>query len=216
MSELNVQAKLQQKKNTLRRMLDEKGVLPKDKKNDFDRYLYFSEAGYKKLFTELFSKVGLELTVSVESVERFTCEGKQPTGRLVALSVKLSDCETGFYEESKVYGEGLDKGDKALYKAYTGAIKYYLADTFLVATGDDPEVDSPDGAEKPQRFANNELVIGNWRKFMSDYFMKRPNLEMPFLEKYMIQTVDDIDKVVSLQELDTIITKMKKDLGGSK
>ena len=40
-------------------------------------------------------------------------------------------------------GEAIDKGDKAGYKAFTGALKYYLANTFMVATGDDPEKDSP-------------------------------------------------------------------------
>ena len=44
-----------------------------------------------------------------------------------------------------IYGEGIDKGDKALYKAYTGAIKYYLANTFLIATGNEPENDGPGG-----------------------------------------------------------------------
>ena len=40
----------------------------------------------------------------------------------------------------------MDKGDKAGYKAYTGALKYYLANTFMVATGDDVEKENP--AEK--------------------------------------------------------------------
>ena len=36
-------------------------------------------------------------------------------------------------------GIAFDKGDKALYKAKTGALKYFFATTFLVATKDDPE-----------------------------------------------------------------------------
>ena len=55
----------------------------------------------------------------------------------------LTDIDTGFYEETTITGEGIDKGDKAGYKAYTGALKYYLANTFMVATGDDPEKESP-------------------------------------------------------------------------
>jgi hypothetical protein len=39
----------------------------------------------------------------------------------------------------KVAGEGLDAGDKAPYKAMTGALKYALLQSFLLATGDDPE-----------------------------------------------------------------------------
>ena len=36
-------------------------------------------------------------------------------------------------------GQGLDSGDKAPYKAMTGALKYALLQSFLLATGDDPE-----------------------------------------------------------------------------
>ena len=39
----------------------------------------------------------------------------------------------------KVAGEGLDTGDKAPYKAMTGALKYALLQSFLLATGDNPE-----------------------------------------------------------------------------
>ena len=59
------------------------------------------------------------------------------------LTFILTDVDTGFYEETTITGEGIDKGDKAGYKAYTGALKYYLANTFMVATGDDPEKESP-------------------------------------------------------------------------
>jgi hypothetical protein len=38
-------------------------------------------------------------------------------------------------------GEGQDAGDKAVYKAMTGALKYCLLKTFLIPTGDDPERD---------------------------------------------------------------------------
>lgn len=141
---LELNAKLAQKKSKLRKELKEKGILKKDRVNDFDRYAYFSEAGYKKLFTELFSNNDLELTSTEIAVHEFeTNSSKQPTGRQVTLKFILTDIETGFYEESLVTGEGIDKGDKAIYKAYTGALKYYLANTFMVATGNDAEAESP-------------------------------------------------------------------------
>lgn len=141
---LELNAKLQKKKNNLRKTLKEKGILKKGKTNDFDNYQYFSEAQYKELFTELFSNNGLELTPN--ELEYFMFEGteKQANGRNVKIEFTLTDIETGFYETSIVTGEGIDKGDKAGYKADTGALKYYLANTFMVATGDDPEKESPD------------------------------------------------------------------------
>ena len=139
---LELNSKLQQKKNALRKELKEKGVLKKAGKNDYDNYKYFSEAQYKELFTELFSKHGLELKFSEISYETFEGTGKNANGRLAKLEFDLIDIESGFSETTTITGEGMDKGDKAGYKAYTGALKYYLADTFMVATGDDAEKDS--------------------------------------------------------------------------
>lgn len=140
---LTLNAKLQKKKNALRKALKEKGVLKKGGTNTFDKYSYFSEAQYKELFTELFSDAGLELSFNEVEYNTFTGSEKQANGRMPKLNFILTDIDTGFYEETTITGEGIDKGDKAGYKAYTGALKYYLANTFMVATGDDPEKESP-------------------------------------------------------------------------
>lgn len=141
---LGLNAKLQTKKNKLRKTLKEKGTLKKGATNQYDNYKYFSEMQYKELFTELFSEHGLELTSNELGYEMFDGTEKQANGRQVKFEFKLSDIDTGFYETSCITGEGIDKGDKAGYKADTGALKYYLANTFMVATGDDPEKESPE------------------------------------------------------------------------
>lgn len=154
-------AKLQQKKNAVRKELASKGVLAKDKTNNFDHYKYFSEAQYKLLFTELFAKCGLELKYEETENTCFAGTDKMPFGRLVKLEFTLTDTETGFFETSIVSGEGMDKGDKAGYKAYTGALKYYLANTFMVATWDDPEKDEEKKEEKTeeQRITAQQIEI---------------------------------------------------------
>lgn len=140
---LEFNSKLQQKKNSLRKALKEKGVLAKGATNTFDKYSYFSEAQYKELFTELFSVYGLELKFTELDYTTFEGSEKQSNGRMPKLKITLFDIDTGFGEDTVITGEGIDKGDKAGYKAYTGALKYYLANTFMVATGDDPEKESP-------------------------------------------------------------------------
>ena len=52
---MELNAKLQQKKNKLRKELAEQGILKRSGENNFDHYSYFSEAQYKALFTKLFS-----------------------------------------------------------------------------------------------------------------------------------------------------------------
>lgn len=209
MTDLN--AKLQTKKNLLRKALFKKGVVARDRTNEFDRYKYFSEAGYKKLFTELFSNAGLELTTTIDEVERFTVDGKQNNGRQVKVLFTLSDVETGFAETSTFYGEGFDKGDKGLYKAYTGALKYYLANTFMVATGDDPEVESPEGVEK-ETYKNPEIEQGTYRRLVDNYFIAFPEQLDAFFKKYKITYLDELDSKVSKKKLDSILTVMKDKL----
>ena len=97
---LKLNAKLQQKKNALRKELKERGVLKKGGKNDYDHYTYFSEAQYKELFTELFSKHGLELNFNEISYEMFEGTEKQSNGRLTKVEFELIDIDSGFSETS--------------------------------------------------------------------------------------------------------------------
>ena len=161
-------AALQKKKNALRKALKEKGVLKKGGKNDFDRYKYFSEAQYKELFTELFSEYGLELKFTELEYNTFEGTDKQANGRMPKIQFTLFDIDTGFGEDSVITGEGIDKGDKAGYKAYTGALKYYLANTFMVATGDDPEKESPDVKTVPSLTAKKKAFAAKCTKMGLD------------------------------------------------
>ena len=162
---LEMNAKLQQKKNLLRTKLKEKGVLPKKGQNDYDHYSYFSEAQYKELFTDLFSSCGLEMKFNELGYDAFPGVGKQSIGRSAKLLFRLFDTETGFYEDTTITGEGMDKGDKAGYKAYTGALKYYLANTFMAATGDDPEkgeaLDQTSYTQAPANPIEQEMARGS-------------------------------------------------------
>lgn len=159
MAEVNERAKLQQKKNALRKELAQKGVLKREGNNTFDRYKYFSEAQYKLLFTELLSSKGLELRSSVSDYSMVEGTEKQSNGRQVTMEFELIDCETGYSETSTFVGEGFDKGDKAGNKAMTGALKYYLACNFLVATGDDPEKDSPDMKANQKKITKPQKTV---------------------------------------------------------
>ena len=178
---LELNAKLQKKKNTLRKALKEKGVLKKGATNEYDKYKYFSEAQYKELFTGLFADCGLELKFNEIAYETFTGSEKQANGRMPRLEFELMDIDTGFGETTCITGEGIDKGDKAGYKAYTGALKYYLANTFMVATGDDPEVDSPNVTmnNKDERKATPkqlEFLAGKYQGENLEKLLKSLNL----------------------------------------
>lgn len=150
--------KLQEKKNKIRLELADKGILSKGGHNDYDNYKYFSEAQYKLLFTELFSKNGVEFSMNTINVESFEGTKNMPFGRRVTVEYFLKDTETSEIEVSVVSGEGIDKGDKAIYKAYTGSLKYFFANTFHVATGDDAEKES-DKEPIPEKILEHQVKI---------------------------------------------------------
>lgn len=202
---LELNAKLQQKKNNLRKTLKEKGILKKGKTNDFDNYQYFSEAQYKELFTELFSNNGLELTPNELEYSMFEGTEKQANGRNVKIEFTLTDIETGFFETSIVTGEGIDKGDKAGYKADTGALKYYLANTFMVATGDDPEKESPDNKmnNKVEKKATPKQI-----ETLNKYY-NGENLDK-LLETNKLEKLEDITMTKASELIGTIMKKGNK------
>jgi hypothetical protein len=174
---LALNAKLQMKKNALRKALKEKGVLKKGGVNEYSKYSYFTEAQYKELFTELFSEVGLELKFT--EIEYATFDAGKSNGRMPKLQFTLMDIDTGYGEETVITGEGLDTGDKAGYKAYTGALKYYLANTFMVATGDDPEKDTPNVKTGEKKATPNqiEFLRARYQGENREKLLKANNLE---------------------------------------
>ena len=198
---LDLNAKLQQKKNKVRRALNEKGVQKKGGNNTFDKYTYFTEAQYKALFTELFSQNGLEL--KFDELEYGTFEGseKQANGRLPRLEFTLFDIDTGFGESTAITGEGMDRGDKAGYKAYTGALKYFLANTFMVATGDDPETESPEA--KMNKRADKKATPKQLEILKSVYTGDRL---AKLLELNGLESIEDI----GIQKASDLISALKK------
>jgi len=145
---LELNSKLHKKQNKLRKELSDKGILPKGAHNDYDNYDYFSEAQYKELFIGLLAKHGLEFDSSEINIQSIVGTEKQPFGILATMKYIITDIDTGYSTESVHSGLAIDKGDKAIYKAKTGALKSFFASTFLVATKDDPERDDEKPATK--------------------------------------------------------------------
>lgn len=128
-------------------ILAEVGYIKKDKRNEFHKYNYASEAIILERLHPLFKKHGLILNINCSDYVR---QGDITT---VKTTIKIIDADSGQEEISAFYGEGQDKGDKGIYKAYTGAMKYFLMKTFMIPTGDDPEkeTEEEEGQKKQAR-----------------------------------------------------------------
>lgn len=103
---------------------------------DLDDYLAASRKGLESH--------GLSLAFSVEEAidlpPRTTKSGAILYGLRVRVVARLLHI-SGEWLEAQAFGEGTDSGDKACYKAITGARKYATAALLGLATGDDPERD---------------------------------------------------------------------------
>lgn len=88
-------------------------------------------------------KLNISMTPSQVGIVNMglTPSGKQSTITLL-YTWTLTDGETGETLNFQSVGTGADSGDKAAYKAATGALKYALLTGFLIPTGDDPEADA--------------------------------------------------------------------------
>lgn len=86
---------------------------------------------------------GLKLTRS----DVVTVKGGKESMVEVECDYGFIDADSGEELWQPAYGEGRDSGDKAPYKAFTGALKYFLIQAFLLATGDDPEASGDEHRE---------------------------------------------------------------------
>lgn len=71
------------------------------------------------------------------------------------IDFTIVDVDDGEERTLTFVGAGQDPGDKGIYKAYTGAVKYLLAKLFMLPTGDDPERDDTQQGV-PERHDNVE------------------------------------------------------------
>lgn len=130
----------------LSKIMGEIGIIEKDKKNTFQNYEYLSEAAIKRAIQPLLVKHGVILMPTILSKKSTTTEkmkdGK-PNGKETFVELELClaffDVESGEMISATITGDGTDSGDKGVFKAITGALKYALTTVFLIPTETDPE-----------------------------------------------------------------------------
>jgi hypothetical protein len=120
--------------------------VPKNGENRTQNYKFVRETDVAEMLSSLLAEANLFLhqTVLNHSMQDLYKTQSGMTMRLSEVDVQFTwiDGDTGERMDAAVFpGHGADTGDKGIYKALTGAEKYFLMKTFLVSTGDDPEAD---------------------------------------------------------------------------
>lgn len=113
-------------------------TIPKRGYNDYHKYHYATEADILGVKNIMNQQGVVVLSNMIHQETGFKPDGKSGWAK-VTLSFRLVDAETGECVETQFTGYAEDKADKAIYKATTGANKYFYLKYFGVATGDDPE-----------------------------------------------------------------------------
>jgi len=139
-----IRLNLRQKLAEVRRRI---GYVQKRGHNERGNYSYVTAADIAGSIGDLLSELGVVVIPSLENITYESAATRGETTRMaqVVMAYTFADVDSGEEIVAKVAGQGLDPGDKAPYKAMTGALKYALLQSFLLATGDDPEDDRVDG-----------------------------------------------------------------------
>lgn len=127
--------------------------VPKNGRNDFHNYDYVTESDLVDHIRDKLAQLGVALFPSVREHEVVETEDQRKRTvylTTVTLDITLVDGESGDMMTTSWVGQGMDQGDKGYYKAYTGALKYFLLKTFMISTGDDPERDDHLNHQPPQ------------------------------------------------------------------
>lgn len=127
------------------------GEVGKSGRNTFDNYDYSKLNDFLDVLEPALGEHGLLLEFEHigETLWFDTISDKQPVGVKVRLAAELWHVASGQYRRYEGIGEAWDRGDKALYKAITGARKYLIQLIFDLYSGDDPEKDSTPEHENP-------------------------------------------------------------------
>jgi len=129
----------------LSEVMAEVGYVQKDATNEFHRYRYASAEAVLKKVNAALSERGIAISSHVELVRQDILESADPEKgprilAVVKLAMDFMDGTESIHAEG--LGCGLDSGDKAVMKGNTAALKYLLANEFLISWGDDPEADA--------------------------------------------------------------------------
>jgi hypothetical protein len=138
------QLSLRQKLAVVRRRIS---YVQKRGHNERNNYNYVTAADIAGAVGDILAELGVVVVPRLESISHEPARnGRSEVQHLarVVMAYTFTDVDTAEEITVKVAGEGLDAGDKAPYKAMTGALKYALLQSFLLATGDDPEDERAD------------------------------------------------------------------------
>lgn len=178
---------------------------PKTQFNKFGGYNYRNCEDIYNAVKPLLKKYGMTLTMedTVKTVgERYYVEA---TARLTDVKTQTSISVTAYAREEDAK-KGQD-GSQITGASSSYARKYALNGLFLIDDVRDSDVTNTHG----KVYENDELNNKTYRSWLDKFFEDKPERLAKFLEYYKIKTTDKLDQVMGLEEIDQLISKLKRE-----
>lgn len=116
--------------------VDKRGI------NEFHKYTYMKASDLAREVRGRLSSRGIIVLTLFSDPRYYTIPVREGVMQAVDVKVTMTFIDEGEQFQISAMGSGSDRGDKAIYKAMTGAVKYALRNMFLVPDESDPEADA--------------------------------------------------------------------------
>jgi hypothetical protein len=144
-------------------VMSDVGTIQKKGFNAHFKYAYAKEADFVEAIRPLLDKYRLAITPNVDTF-MFSPNNDKMVNIKVTYTIINIDNPADRTTASMI-GQGHDNSDKAIPKSLASTRKYFLASTFMIATGDDPEADNVDVAgKKPEAKKDAPPVTSSFRR----------------------------------------------------
>jgi hypothetical protein len=186
------QMTLHQKLGEVRKRI---GYVQKRGYNERNNYTYVTAADIAGTVGDFLAELGVVIIPRLESItyeQPLPCRPNAVRVARVIMAYAFTDVNNREEVTVKVAGEGVDAGDKAPYKAMSGALKYALLQLFLLATGDDPEDERISPAEHsatPGERSSERLI---------------PEEELKQLRRLIEETGTELERVLAYYKVSSL------------
>lgn len=200
----------------LSKVMQEVKYIQKKGFNSFHKYKYATEADVAEKVREVLAEQNVIMIPNMTSHsirEHTTSKGNREYIATVNMEFKFIDGDSGEEITFHMVGEGQDAGDKATYKAITGAQKYALMKAFMIPTGDDPEAD--ESVDERNEEGNQQKTDGKTNSKHSKGAVLKAKWQQlaGSLDGFDDWYLGQINKGVSETQMDTLLTKKLKEKG---
>ncbi len=190
-----VQLNLRQKLAEVRRRIS---YIQKRGHNERFNYSYVTAADIAGAVGDALAELEVVVIPRLESISHENIspnQGYPDHLTRVVMTYTFMDVNSAEELTVKMPGEGRDPGDKGPYKAMTGALKYALLQSFLIATGDDPEDERADGGQRAGGNGNggSDPVISQEQAGQIDELIEQTGTDVAkMLEYFKISKIEEM------------------------